>query len=268
MNKFKSLIYLIIGFLFVLFGCKASSYLNSEYKENTSKISADGLGNLYKVIGNKLSKITNKNDSTLYYSNLNNGSISEIDTRNSLEIMLFFKEQQTIIMLDNSLAKTSEISLISQNFPFVDLVCLSNRDNSFWLYSSEKQELKKVDKNLKTINLTKNIAQILNKNISPIQMIEYANSVYILDEKEGVFIFDLFGNYIKTIPLFGAKRMKIHNQVITYKTNEELILFDLKSFEKRIILELTEKIDDFEITKKGIIGIIGNKTKVFSSTIK
>ena len=255
MNNIKQIKYFFIITIFVVFGCKSTYYSPGVTNETTSILSKDEQNNLYVVINNKLSKSNNLSDTSINYSNLKNGLITSIDTRNPLKIMLFFKEQQEIILLDNSLSETRNIALISQLNSIVDLVCLSNRDNSFWIYSGINQELLKVDKNLKTINLTKNIGQLIDMDITPIQMVEYNNSVYLLDQKFGIFLFDLYGNYIKRIPLQDAKRFKIYPEGIIYLKKDALMKYEFKSFNKTLILKLNTEFSDFEVINNTIFGI-------------
>ena len=106
--------------------------------------------------------------------------------------MLFYQQQQEIVLLDNTLSQTNKIEL--NFFEWIDLACMSNRDNAFWLYSITTQSLIKTDKNGKISNRFNNIGQLVKRNINPTQLLEYNNQVYLFDPNQGLFVFDLFGN--------------------------------------------------------------------------
>ena len=103
--------------------------------------------------------------------------------------MLFFQQQQEIVLLDNTLSETNKVSLIF--FEWIDLACLSNRDNAFWLYTKTSQSLIKTNIQGKIISRFNNMGQLVKRDINPTQLVEYDNSVYLFDPDEGLFVFDL-----------------------------------------------------------------------------
>ena len=267
MNNY-ALKYMVIILLLLFTSCKTNNLVTQKTVANPSLLAVDNLDNIYKVFENRITKFRFENDSIASFFDFNNGNISSIDVKNPLQIMVFYKELQEIILLDNSLTELSKITLNSNENSWIDLACVSNRDNSFWLFSSESQTLNKVDKSLKTINLTKNIGQLLSKKINPVQLIENNNSVYLLDKNKSVLVFDLYGNYVKNIPLSGAKRIKITPKGILYQTEKELLFFNFLSFEKTILLSFEKTVEDVEITKKGVIGISNDKIKIIYKKFK
>lgn len=252
-NKMKArtkISFSLLGFLLVLTACTS---LKSPQKtsETNSFISQDKLGNIYQITDMKIVKFSSELDTIQSNSIFSSGAISSIDTRNPLQLMLFYRQQQEIQLLDNTLSQTNKINL--QFFEWIDLACLSNRDNAFWLYSMTTQSLLKTDKNGKVVSRFNNIGQLVQRDILPTQLTEYNNQVYLFDPNQGLFVFDLFGNYIKRIELKNAEKVKFYAQKVFFRVKNEVFSYDLISFDKKMEFSSTENFDDFEIGKNGVL---------------
>ena len=67
-------------------------------------------------------------------------------------------------------------------------------------------------------------------------MIEKDNAVYLNDPAIGIMVFDIFGNYSKTVPIKGLKKFQVFQDQIIYFDNGRLnayglITLDLKSIQ-------------------------------------
>ena len=144
MNKF-----LLIIIILSLLSFKTDS-VKWVIKQKGDIVSVDKLGKVYQVTDNAVVKYTTEGKKVANYSILNNGEITLIDTKNPLQSLLFFKQQQDVIILDNMLGEANSFNL-SNYFEWIDLVCTSNRDNALWLYNISNQELIKTDINLNVI---------------------------------------------------------------------------------------------------------------------
>lgn len=209
-------------------------------------ISVDRLGKVYQVTDNAVVKYSDKGVKIANFSILNNGKITLIDTQNPLQTILFFKEQQEAIVLDNMLGEANSINF-TDYFEWVDLICASNRDNSFWLYSINNQELIKTDKNLTVISRYPNLAQVLSIDIKPSQLVEVNETIYLFDKQNGLILFDVFGNYKKRITLKDAEKVVIENDVVYYLSGNSINYYNLISFNKGILHTSATKIIDFSI---------------------
>ena len=176
MKNLTKISFLFLGFLLVTFSCNTNKNI-AKPEESTSFLSQDKLGNIYQISDMKITKYSSDLKPIQSNSIFSNGTISSFDSRNPLQLMLFYKQQQEIILLDNTLSQTNKIDL--SFFELVDLACASNRDNSFWLYSITPQSLIKTDKQGKVTNRYENIAQLLERDINPIQLIEIISSFHL-----------------------------------------------------------------------------------------
>lgn len=256
MKRLNKISLLFLGLILFTFSCTTSKNVTKE-QEKTSFLSQDKMGNLYQISDMKITKYSSDLKPIQSNSIFSNGTIASFDSRNPLQLMLFYKQQQEIILLDNTLSQTNKVDL--SNFELIDLACGSNRDNSFWLYSITTQTLMKTDKVGKVTNEYKNIAQLVERDINPTQLLEYENQVYLFDPNEGLFVFDLYGNYVKRYLLRGAEIVKFSQYQIFYKVHKQIKSLDLLSLDEKIILESDIDFDDFIVGKKGV-SILSNNT--------
>ena len=255
-DRYISLFYLAI--LLLTFSCKT---LKTEQKspEITSVISQDKLGNIYQISEMKIVKYSDKLDTLRTNSIFSSGTITSLDTRNPMQLMLFYKQQQEIILLDNTLSETNKIKL--NFFEWIDLACMSNRDNAFWLYSITTQSLIKTDKNGKVTNRFNNIGQLVKRDINPTQLLEYNNQVYLFDPNQGLFVFDLFGNYVKRIQLENAEIVKFYKEKVFLRVKNDIFSYNLIIFDKKLELKSETGFDDFEVGKSGVLVLRSNNIK-------
>lgn len=213
-------------------------------KQRGEIVSVDKLGKVYQITDNAVVKYNNKGEKISNYAILNNGEIASIDTRNPLQSLLFFKQQQEGIVLDNMLGESNKINFANY-FEWIDLVCTSNRDNALWLYNISNQELIKTDINLNIISKTNNLAQILSLDLKPTQLTEVNETVFLFDKENGLILFDLFGNYKKKIALKNASKIYVDNNTVYYLVDNTIYNYNLISFDKQLVFETPNTIVDF-----------------------
>lgn len=255
MNKQTKISLSLLGLILLTFACKT---LKTEQKASvsTSFISQDKLGNIYQILDMDIVKYSSKLDTLRTNSIFSSGTIYSLDTRNPMQLMLFFKQQQEIILLDNTLSETNKIKL--NFFDWIDLASMSNRDNAFWLYSITSQSLIKTDKNGKVANRFNNIGQLVKRDINPTQLIENNNKVYLFDPNQGLFVFDLFGNYVKRIQLENAEIVKFYQEKVFFRVENDIFSYNLVSFDKKLELKSEENFNDFEVGKSGVMLLINS----------
>lgn len=113
--------------------------------ENYTFYSIDHLGNNYWISNNE---IFLQNKSTKSYKKPFLGSLSFVDIRNPLQLLLHYKDSNHIVLLDNQLDEIHTFSLQSQ-FPEInaEIVASANKNN-LWIYD-------KISKQIKLLNLSK-----------------------------------------------------------------------------------------------------------------
>ena len=114
--------------------------LISSTKQNSIKIECeiflgfDNQQNKYSIKNNILTK--NSETITYQYNNLGLGKITRVDFQNPLQIVIFYKNFNTVVLLDNQLNEIKKIDFNLKSTPVsLEAVALSSQ-NQIWIYDS------------------------------------------------------------------------------------------------------------------------------------
>lgn len=171
-------------------------------------IGLDNFGTTYYETNNIFYKKTA--DKTINYSNVQLGKITSIDVFNPLKLITFFKDFNTVIILDNRLAEILRIDFNTvQPYKNVSFVSLGN-DNTIWIFNQDNQQLELYDYKAKSVRAT--TMPVVSNVLSLTSNYNYA---WLLTE-----------NYIYKYSYFGSLIFKIKNKGYTkiLERNDDIIL--------------------------------------------
>lgn len=159
----------------------------------------DIIGNLY-VAGEKSLKKYDTNGVVLYYQSIKSiGEVSSIIPINSMSILLFSEEQQTVTTFDNTLTVLQTLELGQLGFGYVTMIAASSQMNKLWVYDQLNSKLVLIDRaNTKQSQEISNLRGLVN-SVELIEMVEKDNYLFITDLSKNVYQFDKYGSLIKVI---------------------------------------------------------------------
>ncbi|MBK7944459.1 MAG: hypothetical protein IPJ85_03730 [Flavobacteriales bacterium] len=102
--------------------------------------------------------------------------------------------------------------------------------NGFWLYDQRDMALIRLDAQLRQLTNTGRLDQLLGFAPEPIAMEEHDGRLYVNDPKRGILQFDLFGTYMRTIPITGAISFEVRGGAISYLNTFGVGRYELRSF--------------------------------------
>jgi hypothetical protein len=206
------------------------TYLQISFTEKKPHVEIDAFGNIYVINTHEIIKYNSMGVLQKKFSNKRYGKIDFVDAMNPLKILVYYKDFQRIIFLDNQLSESSNmISLELLNHEQSSLVC-SSSNNSFWIYDKQNNELCRFDAELKSLVKTGNLKRILDVDIKPNYMQEHNNYLYLNCPNEGILVFDIYGTFYKTIPLINLKEFNIVNGDVFYYDNHHLKQYQAQTF--------------------------------------
>lgn len=189
---------------------------------------ADNLGNIYLVSNDEIKKFNKKGELLKKFSNKKTGKIFSVDASNALRILVFYKDQSQVLILDSQLSQNGDvIDLLSMNLEQSDVVC-SSFNNGIWLYNRQNAELVRLDSKLEKVVSTGNLNTLLNLELKPTYLSENNGYIYLSDAKNGVLVFDIYGTYYKTISLFGLKSFQASEDRLYYYNDSTLSSYNTK----------------------------------------
>lgn len=187
------------------------------------------------IFGNKLwtdgsrvyreDKITKK---IIWFEDLNLGQISQINSGNALNYLLYYKDAQRLVFLDNQMSmKQSAIDLADLGYPNIDLVSLSY-NTGFWIYDPNQLEAFRYDRQLNKTHSTGNIPQQSGLPLRAISMQEFTEYLVFNDSTYGLVFFDRYGAFVKPYPEKNIADFQIIDQDLFYLKSDTLFKSNLK----------------------------------------
>jgi hypothetical protein len=228
-NKYK---YLLLGAVFHLGFVHQNEIRPVTIKIKHDFFSVDNIGNIYTVKEDEMVKHLANGKFFARYSNLKLGSITNIDVTNPLKLVLYYRDFQQIIFLDNQLSVNSDVvSLETLGYEQTELVCAS-ANNSFWIYEKRNNELHRFNENSKKVTSTGNLKQVLQADINPNYMTEHNGYLFLNSPGTGIYVFDIFGAFSKVIALKGLNQFEVSENIIYYRKDGSLCSYNHNIFEE------------------------------------
>ena len=218
--------------------CHINKNISKESKLSYD-LEVDKLGDYYIIDQSLEIRKFDSNHKLLYtFSDANNGELTMIDVSNPHKVLVFYIEQQIIMILDNTLSEIGKINL--NNNSYYTAAGRSN-DGYIWLYDSFLLRLIKVNNEGKQIEETFPVSSVAPKDIKDAKIYDKDNYVMIIDVEKGVLMYNNLGLFKKTIPLLNINKPNIVSSNLYYYDNIELKYFnyDLRLNEKYIAYDFT-----------------------------
>jgi hypothetical protein len=129
--------------------------------------------------------------------------------------------------------------------------------------------LTRIENSINITNTSANISTLLNKNIQPNFIVEFNNKVYLNDSTQGILIFDVYGTYLQTLPIFGLTSFQVKEKYLLYVNKDAQIeTYDFFTLEKSVYKPLQySNIKMVRIENKTIY-IINSKNELIQDTIE
>jgi len=163
------------------------------------------------------------------YTNVYLGNITSVDVSDPLRILVFYKEFNQILWLDNFLLELrSPVRLDDLYIDQAELVCSSSQ-GGFWIYNSLKKQIQYFNSDLRLIHESMNLQPLTGENI-PCSMIEKSSIVYLNVPNTGILTFDRFGTYNQTLPVCPDKQFQVTDKNIFYTSHHSFYKYNLSTF--------------------------------------
>lgn len=207
-----------------------------------SIVDIDNFGIMYLINDQVFHKINKEKDIT--YSNVQLGNITSADAFNSLKILLFYKNFNTVIILDNRLAEIYKIDFNTIQ-PYKNVSHISTgSDNTIWIFNTDLQQLELYDYKTNKIRAT-----TLPVQSNVLDLVSNYNFCWLLTE-DYLYSYNYFGSLVSKIENKGFLAIEEDNGNLVIKTDKNL-LFLPKNSKKTILIPIGELlINQFLVTNE------------------
>ncbi|TXG38466.1 hypothetical protein [Seonamhaeicola maritimus] len=191
-----------------------SSLIKSTDFKSAKIVSVDNFGTVYYLQYNTFYK--KSSDKTISYNNLQLGDVTSANAFNPLKINLFYKDFNTVIILDNRLAEIFKIDFNTIQ-PYKNITHISaGFDNTLWVFNQDNQQLE-----LYNYKSGKTQARSLPIQSKILDLKSNYNSVWLLTQKS-IYQYNYFGNLIKKMKNEGFSELAENNGNIVLKKDNSL----------------------------------------------
>jgi hypothetical protein len=107
-----------------------------------------------------------------------------------------------------------------------------SQERGFWVFDASRGVLFRLDPPKKQpISQSLNLFPLLGKTLNPVGILEQENRVFLRGENGLIYTFDIFGNYLKTLPLTVPSDFQVAESRVYYGLNEPggMGIYELKS---------------------------------------
>lgn len=190
----------------------------------------DRLCNIYLIDDNyEILKYTPEGKESYRYSNTRLDRPTFIDATDPFNILVFYPDYQTIILLDRTMTHTATLNFSDFDFFNVNAVAFSS-DNKLWVYDELNFRLKKMDRNGKVIQESDDLSLLLDSDFKPNFIVEREQKVFVNDPDVGILVFDAFGQYVKRLDFKGLTDFQVSRNLLIFRDEDNIAqIFHLNS---------------------------------------
>lgn len=258
--------YTLYLFFFLSISISAQDVIEASLIEKTELdadafVSTNNFNNTFYILDNVLFKHSEENKGIdIGYNNFQLGNITSVNTFNPLKINVFYKDFNTVIVLDNRLTEMFKIDFNAlSDYKNVSHVTTGS-DNTLWLFNENTQQLELFDYKTNTTR-----AQTLPIKSTVLDLKSNYNYCWVLTQKH-LYLFDYFGNLLKKTKNNGYGFIAIDNENIILK-KENTLSYLKKDTETIIPISLPNLlINQFFVTTETLY--IYNKKNLYKYQLK
>lgn len=264
----------MVAFLFLLLlSCStigyAQEYTFKELKSihKTSRwIEVDKMKQLYLIEdAHTLLKYSSDGDLLHQFNENSLGEISYVDVSNPFRILVYYNDYATVLFLDRTLSEIQRHDLSDLDIPEVRALGTAS-DNNIWLFDNNSYTLKKVNSQNEVVAESSDLSLLLAEALDPNRLIETNSRVYLNSPNLGILVFDVFGNYIKTIEILHLDYFQVYEGQIFYVEDKKFKTYHLLSFlTKEIKMPIiSKKLEQLCIAQERLYIKNDNKVNIFT----
>ena len=214
-------------------------------------IGVDSFENYYYIIGSTFYKKTSTN--TYSYNNTRLGEIATVDLSNPLKIILFYRDFNVMVILDNRLNELTDsinfsIESFTKNVAFVSV----SSNNNIWLYSLDDNILSLWNYETKKTIFNTEPLSFYSKGFEADKQISSYEFCWLVSDAE-ILQFNEYGSFITSIKSATIEKIQSYLDGYLYlDTNEIYYREDTGTISEVLIDNLDHKITNFMAIKNNL----------------
>lgn len=239
-----------LRYIFLVFGftCFAQQEVKARLKDSTQLkaeqlYGADNFGTLY-YTKDSTTFLKKTKDTTIAYANFQLGEITDANTFNPLKINLFYKDFNTVIVLDNRLAEIAKVDFNTiQPYKNISFIA-AGFSNTLWVFNQDRQWIELYDYKTNTVK-----RQTIPVQSSVLDLKSDYNYCYLLTERY-LYIYNYFGSLIGKHKNEGFESLAFSKAHLVLKKKNQLFILQKNEAKIKAIKHPTILIHQFLVTNE------------------
>lgn len=197
----------------------------------------DEFNNVYIAANNTLTKTDSIGQLKFKQSIKSFGNLSAIEIINSMKIVVFSEEQQSIGFFDNTLTQSdNSIDLSELNIVNARIISRSSQQEKLWVLDQQNSTLFLISLNRSNqFQEISNLSGLLNLNdITFIK--EEKNQLFVADKSGKICLFDVYGSLKNCFDFPRFDALTIKGDFIIGCQNDQIEFFNTKNLETKKLL--------------------------------
>ncbi len=199
------------------------------------KITTDNLGNLYVIKGNTVQKYNGEGSFLAEYTRKSIDRFTDIDASDPLKVLLFSKSSAEIIRLDNQLALQGNPTILFNAGCISPALACNSYDNGCWVWEMSVNEIVRVNHQGIIDQRTENLSTLIAPEYNLSHLLEKDFLLYAADPMNGIFIFDRYGNWVRSIPVKNVSSFQLSGNHLICFLQDHLVLYDIRTLQENTI---------------------------------
>lgn len=214
------------------------------------------LGDTSSILNNEIAKETLLKTFTFKDPFL--GTIEVYDERNPLQQLVFYKNTQNIVLLDNQLSVKDKISLIDR-FPEIDAVYAAlSSQSSIWIFDQ-------TSKRWCLISSNQNQPKYISNPVSEYDFITTSGNFAYWQVKNVVYGIDIYGNVLEQQILPSRSQLlAVNGDYYIYKLNNGVFLLDRSKNQTQRLREIQTDVEKAFMVAKHVSLLSANKLYLYT----
>lgn len=216
--------------------------------------------------------INNKNELLKYdknwkllgqFSDFKINEKTQLYTISPFKTLLFYPEFGEIITFDNFLSEIARVSYFDIGLMNLSTIGVSEDYQSIWVFDPVNQALTQYNQNYIKLREGEKQINMIGYPIYPDFLFVRNTSLYLYDEEGGFHVFDIFGNYVKPLPIHVGNKFQVIQNVCYYLKDNSIHTIDLLTLkEGKSDMKFDNDIKDFYYAGKllGVVDVFGQLT--------
>ena len=170
-----------------------------------------------------------------HFANPALGRLASADVSDPFNVLLFYPDYQTILLLDRTLNPLTELRLSPDDFPH-PVAAAMTRNNQIVVYDDATYRLKQVNQLGQITAESQDLSQIDAPPQAPVTMVAGEEGIFLADTASGIWVFDRLGQYQFTLPITGVDFLQLFDRYLIYRRKGE---YFIRPTENRLRLHMS-----------------------------